>query len=229
MKNITLATLIALLITTTFAQAAVNDDPLLSKYMLDQFEADSQENKTGAWSGQAWFGYDLKKITLKTEGEFEDGKIEDAELQALYSQAVAPNWDVQVGFKKDFKPTPTQTWGVVALQGLAPYFFEVDTSLFFTEQGDTALRLEAEYELLLTQKWILTPEVEVNFFGQNDIERGTGSGLSDIETGLRLRYEVTREFAPYIGINKTTLYGNTADFNDDASDTQLVIGFKAWF
>ena len=209
------------------------DDPLLAKVMLDQLELDAKEGKAASWSAQAWLGYDLNKFWIKTEGEAVDSEIEGAELQALYSRAIAPFWDIQLGLKHDFKPQPGQTWAVIALQGLAPYYFELDSSLFFTKQGDVALRLEAEYELLLTQQWILSPELELNFYGQNDENRGTGSGLSDMAFGLRLRYEVYREFAPYIGLNWSKLYGNSAVYaaaiDAQTSETQLVIGLKAWF
>ena len=122
---------------------------------------------------------------------------------------------------------------MVPRRGLAPYFFEVDTALFVGENGRTALRLEAEYELLLTQRLILTPDIEINFYGQNDKDIGVGSGLSDVQTGLRLRYEIRREFAPYIGVNWSKKFGNSANFSRmegvDVSETQLVLGIRAWF
>jgi len=140
---------------------------------------------------------------------------------------------VQFGLRQDFQPSPSRSWVVFGFQGLAPYFFEVDTALFIGESGRTALRLEAEYELLFTQRLILTPEVEINFYGQNDRDLGLGSGLSDLEAGLRLRYEVRREFAPYIGVNWNKSFGNTADFardeGEDTDDFQWVIGLRAWF
>ena len=121
----------------------------------------------------------------------------------------------------------------IGLQGLAPYYFEIDSAFFIAENGHTALRLDMEYELLFTQRLILTPEIEVNFYGQNDAEFGTGSGLSNIETGLRLRYEIRREFAPYIGVNWSKSFGNTAGFSrdegEDVEDLQWVIGVRVWF
>ncbi len=138
-----------------------------------------------------------------------------------------------MGLRKDFQPTPSRSWAVLGVQGLAPYLFEVDTAVFLGESGRTALRLEAEYEILFTQRLILSPEIEVNFYGQNDEATGTGSGLSDVEFGLRLRYEIRREFAPYIGVNWFKKFGNTADFSRlegaEVSDTQIVLGVRAWF
>ncbi len=214
--------------------AGVKDDPLLTKMLIDQLEVrDADDSNPRVLSGQGWVGKDLQKLWFKTEVERGDGDTEEAELQALYSQAIAPFWDVQVGLRQDFQPTPNRSWAVIGLQGLAPYFFEIDTALFIGESGRTALRLEAEYELLFTQRLILTPEIEVNFYGQNDADLGIGSGLSDVEAGLRLRYEIRRELAPYIGVNWSKSFGNTADFardaGEDADDLQWVVGVRAWF
>jgi len=148
---------------------------------------------------------------------------------------VAPFWDLQMGLRHDFRleDGPSKNWAAIGLQGLAPYFFEVDAALFVGEGGDSAMRLEAEYELLFTQKLILTPEIEMDFYGQNDPANNTGTGLSDMEAGLRLRYEFTRQFAPYIGVHYEKKYGNAADFarinGEEVSFTSWVIGVRAWF
>jgi len=217
-------------------QAGSKDDPLLTKFMFDQLEfRDSDEDNPFILEGQFWLGHDLEKLWIKTEFESVDGETKEAELQALYSKAIAPYWDFQVGVRRDFEldSLPGRSWGVIGFQGLAPYYFEVDTALFIGESGRTALRLEAEYELLFTQRLILTPEIEVNFYGQNDEIARMGSGLSDVELGLRLRYEIRREFAPYIGLNWSKKFGNSANFSRldglDVSDTEFVLGFRAWF
>lgn len=216
-----------------FVSAGGSDDPLLTKVMLDRVERDMNNENATSWSAQVWLGYDLEKVWLKTGGERVNNSTEDAEVQALYSKAIAPYWDIQFGLRQDFKPSPSDEWAVIGLQGLAPYFFEIDTALFIGKEGQSALRFEAEYELMLTQQWVLTPEVEVNFYGKNDREKAIGAGLSDIEAGLRLRYEVVREFAPYIGINWSKKFGNSADYaaaqGISDSETQLVLGFRAWF
>lgn len=213
--------------------AGGNDDPLLTKVMLDQFEKGVDPQDPTQFSAQAWLGYDLNKLWLKTEGEYSNSDKQDLEIQALYSKPIAPYWDVQFGIKTDIKPTPNRNWAVIGVQGLAPYFFDIDAALFIGEQGRTAMRLSAEYELLITQKLILTPEVEVNLFGKDDAELGIGSGLSDVSAGLRLRYEIVREFAPYIGVDWRQKLGNTADYarseGEDTQETQFVIGFSAWF
>ena len=231
-----LVTLSAVLLLATIKPvlAASEDDPLLTMIMLDQLEVrDTDGDNPLVLEGQAWIGKDLHKLWFKTELERVDHETEEAELQALYSRAVSTYWDFQVGVRHDFQPTPNRSWAGVGFQGLAPYFFEIDTALFIGESGRTALRLEAEYELLFTQRLVLTPEIEANFYGQNDADTGVGSGLSDVQLGLRLRYEIRREFAPYIGVNWVKKYGNSADFartaGQDVDDTQFVIGLRAWF
>ncbi len=210
------------------------DNPIVTKVMFDRLEL---RNIDGAnpliIEAQAWIGNDLNKFWLKTDVEKRDGEIEEAEVQALYSRAIAPYWDLQLGIRHDIKPTPTQTWGVLGVQGLAPYFFEVDAAFFVGESGKTALRMSAEYEFLFTQKLILSPELAVNLYGQNDWETGTGSGLSDITAGLRLRYEIKREFAPYIVVNWSRQFGTTANIaekkGESTRDTTLVAGVRMWF
>lgn len=232
-----IATLFCMLTSTatmTTTWAGMEDDPLLGKVMINQLELRSTDGKDPLmWDADAWVGKDLNKIWIKAEGEFVDNKTEESELQFLYSRAIAPYWDFQVGWRGDLKPEPERNWLALGVLGLAPYFFEVDAALFVGENGRTAARLDAEYEMLFTQRLILTPEIELNFYGKDDPTIGIGSGLSDIEAGLRLRYEIRREFAPYIGINWWKKFGTTADFSKvqgkNTSDTQLVVGIRAWF
>lgn len=216
----------------TFAGA--KDDPLLTMINIDQLEQrNGDEEDPFVFEGQAWVGYDLDKVWLKTEVERVDSENENVELQVLYSKAISPFWNIQVGARRDFKPDPERNWGVIGFQGVAPYYLEVDTALFIGESGRTALRVETEYELMLTQRLVLIPEIELNFFGKTDEETETGSGLSNSELGLRLAYEIRREFAPYIGINWERKYGTTADFakrdGESTNDTQFVVGVSAWF
>tara|TARA_Y100001936_G_scaffold189679_2_gene188273 strand:- start:21067 stop:21792 length:726 start_codon:yes stop_codon:yes gene_type:complete len=236
-KTIVFQLVMALAVTASMINvslAGAKDDPVLTMLQFDKLEMQGGESENPlVLEGQGWIGQDLNKFWLKTEIEREDGKTEEAELQALYSKGVSPFWDFQVGIRRDFQPTPGLNWAVIGLQGLAPYFFEVDTALFIGESGRTALRVEAAYELLFTQRLILTPEIEVNLYGKNDEELGIGSGLSDIETGLRLRYEIRREFAPYIGVSWSKSFGNTANFaredGEGTNDIQWVIGIRTWF
>lgn len=215
-------------------EAGMIDDPLLLTVVVDELEMlDPGGDNVLSWNTQGWLGKDLTKLWFKFEGERANGSNENAELQFLYSKAIAKYWDFQVGVRHDFDPSPSRSWVAIGVQGLAPYFFETDIALFVGESGRTAFRFESEYELLLTQRLILTPDFEINLYGKDDPEIGIGSGLSDLELGIRLRYEIRREFAPYIGLNWTRLFGKTADFTTaaggDASEVQFVLGLRAWF
>lgn len=232
MKNIMAAMMFVGLSST--AMAGGTDDPLLYKVMIDKLELiNTSGPNTLALEADVWVGYDLDKFWIKTEMERINGNTEEAEVQFLYSRAIAPFWDFQAGWRHDIKPKPTRDYLALGFKGLSPYQFDVDAGLFIGESGQVNVRLNAEYEYLFTQKWILSPEIEVNVFSEDDAQVGIGSGLSDMELGLRLRYEVRREFAPYIGVNWTRKFGQTADFakagGEDASDVQLVAGVRIWF
>lgn len=234
MKNSILLIVFALIVPGLTFAGGMNDDPLLTMIVVDQLEIRAADGSDPlVWDAEGWIGKDLHKFWIKTEGEYLDGRVEEMELQALYSRAVAPFWDVQLGWRRDIRPTPERDWLAFGLKGLAPYFFDIDVALFVGDSGRTAARLQAEYEAMLTQRLILVPEIELNLYGKDDPATGIGSGLANIEAGLRLRYEIRREFAPYIGLNWTRLYGRTADFaraeGAAVDDTQLVIGVRAWF
>ncbi len=234
MKKYLLSLAFILLIPTLSLAGEKSDDPMLTMVMVNQFELQlTGGDDLLVWGAEGWIGKDLNKFWLKSSGEYVDSKMENAEIQALYSRAIAPFWDLQLGWRHDIRPTPTRDWMTLGLKGLSPYFFDIDMALFVGDNGRTSARLQAEYEVMLTQRLILVPEIEMNLYGKNDPATGTGSGLSDIEAGLRLRYEVRREFAPYIGVNWTRMYGNTADYardeGADVDDIQFLIGVRAWF
>ena len=210
------------------------DDPLVGMLRFDKLEIAVDEDPTPQrLEAKGWLGYDLNKLWLKSEVEREGGDTESADLELLYGRALSPYWDVQLGWKRDFQPRPQQDWLALGLHGLAPYFFEVDTTLYLADGGRSSLAFMAEYELLFTQRWILSPEIEFDLNGYNDRETGEGSGLASLELGLRLRYEIRREFAPYVGLHWERAYGNTADFardrGEDIDELQFVVGFRAWF
>ena len=195
-----------------YKKPKMQDDPILSKFNLELLEVhDADGSNPVTWEAEAWVGKDINKLWFKTEGERVNGETEEFELQALYSRAIDPYWDFQVGLRRDFKPE-SRNWAVAGFKGLAPYYFETDAALFIGESGRTALRLQSEYELMLTQKLVLAPEIELNLYGKDDPEVGIGSGLSDGSLGLRLRYEFTRQFAPYVGVEYSSKFGKTADF-----------------
>lgn len=232
MKNM-IAALMGLVLSATVT-AGGKDDPLTYKVMIDKLELRVTDGPD-PWvlDADAWIGYDLNKFWFKTEVEHVDGDTEEAEVQFLYSRAIAPFWDFQVGWRRDIRPKPDRDFLALGFKGLAPYLFDVDAGLFFGESGQVGARLDAEYEYMFTQKLILSPEIELNAYSKNDEEVGIGSGLSDMELGLRLSYEIRREFAPYIGINWTKRFGQTADFaeeeGEDTSDVQFVVGIRVWF
>lgn len=207
-------------------------------YMVQGERLEYQSNEGSPllfWDVQGWYGGDIHKLWIKTEGayHFDDDAFEEAEIQALYSRAISPFFDLQVGLRQDIEPNPSTTYGVIGLQGLAPYWFEVDMAAFLSEDGDVTAKLEVEYELLLTQRLILQPLIEVAIAFQNVPSLGVGSGLSEVETGLRLRYEIKREFAPYVGISWHRKLGNTADFaradGEDVDSLSVVAGIRFWF
>ena len=186
------------------------------------------------WDGEGWVGGDIDRFVVKTEGEGAvRGGVESAEVQALYSRAIDPWFNLQAGVRHDFKPGPGRTYATIGFEGIAPYWFEVEGALFLSDKGDLLARLEGYYDQRITQKLILQPRVELNFATQDVPANGIGSGLSDAELGLRLRYEITREFAPYIGISWERKFGDSARFARTAGDrveaTSLVIGIRTWF
>ncbi len=226
-----LSLILSWLLLPTLVLAMGKDDPLLFMLKMDQLELrDADDHTPLVWETQAWLGKDLNKLYFKTEGERVNGDYEELETQLLYSHAIAPYWDMQVGWRHDAYPKPNRDWFAIGLQGLTPYYFEIDVSLFVGDEGRTALRLSTEYELMLTQRWVLIPEIETNLYGKNDPEIGIGSGLSDISVGLRLGYEIRREFAPYIGVQWGRQFGKTADYSEaEGEDIQFVAGIRFWF
>jgi copper resistance protein B len=211
-------------------------ETLLTKFMLDSLELrDSEPDRTAYWEAQAWIGGDINKLWLKTEGEANQGRTRDAEIEALYSRAVAPYWDVQAGVRHDLQVNgmPSRDWLAIGLKGLAPYMFDIDVTGYIGDSGRSAARVKAEYNLLVTQRLVLMPEFEANLYGKQDAQRELGSGLSSLELGLRLRYDIRRKFSPYVGVVWTRLYGDTASHarqnGETVQDTQLVAGLRAWW
>lgn len=224
----------ACLALSTTALADAEDDPLLFKLMIDKLEWRAADGPDPiVWDADAWLGKDLNKLWLKTEGEYRDGATEAAYGELLYSRAISPYWDLQAGWRHDYSPDAERDWFALGLKGLAPYWFEVDATLYAGGNGALFARLNTEYEFMLTQRLVLSPELELTAFSAEDPLRGVGSGLSDLELGLRLRYEIRREFAPYIGVNWEKKLGGTADLagehGEPTSDLQFVIGVRAWF
>jgi len=201
--------------------------------LADKFEwQDADAGNALAWDLNGWIGGDIDRLAFRSEGERIDGHTVEAELQLLWSHAIGPWWEAVAGARQDFKPGPAQTWAAFGVQGMPLFGLETEATAFIGEGGQTAARLMAEYDIRLSNRLILQPAAEANMFGRNDEERGAGAGFSDVRLGLRLRYEIRREFAPYIGVNWTRAYGNSADMlrevGDDASEARLVAGIRLW-
>lgn len=213
---------------------AVHDDAVHSYWLLDRLEAWDADEGTGiGWEAVAWIGTDLDRLWLRTEGEHVGGSTESAELEVLYGRAISRWWDMVVGVRQDFGEAPSQTFAAIGVIGLAPYMFEVEATAYVGTSGQTAATVEVEYETLFTNRLILQWLAEAEVHGKDDPRRGIGSGLGKVEAGLRLRYEFTRRFAPYVGIARERVFGNTADLRraagGDVDDTRVVIGLRTWF
>ena len=212
-----------------------NGDIRSSLVLVDRLEATFGDGgEAYSWDAQGWVGGDINRFWWKSEGGGDfGGSLEDAEVQALYSRAFAPFFNVQTGVRQSYRPEGDRTDLVVGVQGLAPYWFEVDGAVFLSNKGELTARAQAEYDQRITQRWILQPRAEVNLSAEDIPELSVGSGLSSLQLGARLRYEIRKEFAPYVGIEWTKSFGNTADFLEadgrSSEDTRVVVGIRAWF
>ena len=206
-----------------------------SQVLLNLAEYQFRNGRDGyRWDGEAWFGGDINRLFIKSEGEgaFREG-IESAEVQALYSRTIGPYFNLQAGVRQDLGPSPKRTYATVGLEGLAPGFFELEGAVFLSNKGDLLGRLEGYYDQRITQRLILQPRAELNFAAQDVPENRIGSGLSNAELGLRLRYEIRREFAPYVGVSWDRRFGDTARYaradGDRATSKSIVAGVRVWF
>ncbi|MDQ2733973.1 MAG: copper resistance protein B [Pseudomonadota bacterium] len=202
--------------------------------LLDRVEQFHSSQSNGqAVDAQAWAGGDIDKLWLKVDGERADGKLGATRTEALWNHAIATYWGLQAGARHDFGDGPGRTWAAFGFQGLSPYWFDIQATAYVGQSGRTALRFEAEYDLLLTQRLVLQPDIKVSLYGKNDPDRDIGAGLSDIDAGLRLRYELSRKFAPYIGVVWNRKFANTARYargsGNAVQGTAVVIGLHAWF
>jgi copper resistance protein B len=214
-------------------QLKLADEHAFWSVLGDRLEYQEDSDST-VYDIQAWYGTTYNRFVIKAEGDIADGTLEESSTELLWGHALNAYFDTQLGVRLDqYDEGKGRQWLAFGVQGLAPYWFELDVTAYVGDDGRTALSAEAEYELLLTQRLILQPRAELNLYGKDDAENGLGSGLSDLAVGLRLRYEFSRQFAPYIGVEWTDTYGDTADYRraagEDTSDTQFVAGLRFWF
>jgi len=205
---------------------------IISNVMVDMAEFQFGDDETiFHWEGEGWIGGDINRFVVKTEGEAGEDDVESAEVQALYSRAIGPYFDLQAGVRYDIEPSPNRAYAVIGFEGVAPYWFETTGALFVSDEGEVSARLEGSYDARLTQRVILQPRAEINFSADDIPELELGSGVTDVELGLRLRYDITRNFSPYVGVTYEAKLGDTADYasaaGEDESDTRLVLGVRA--
>ncbi len=214
----------------------VMDNQMFAHVLLDQFEGrtNGPDNEL-RWDGEAWVGTDMNKLWLKSEGFSTNTTVSDGDHEALYDRPIPHMryFDAQAGVRADLDSGPKRAWAAVGVEGLAPYFFQFAPTLYIRDGGNVAGRLVGSYDLLLTQRWIVQPEAELNFYNKDDPARQIGSGLSDLDTGIRLRYEISRKFGPYVGFAYNGKYGNTASYAREArettSDPRFVFGLRLWY
>lgn len=203
--------------------------------LFDKFGASRNRDGQNAleWDGRFWFGTATDRLLVKSEGERESGGGSDGKVEAFWSHAISPFWDLQLGARRDIGAGPKRNWAAVGVEGLLPYNIELTATAYAGPSGRSALALKAEYDLLLTQRLIFTPELQASVYGKNDPQRGIGSGLSQGSLSLRLRYEVTREFAPYVGVSFERKFGQTASYASDAGESRsqaaVIAGVRFWF
>lgn len=211
-------------------------DSIFTKVMLNlaEYRVQDRGDQGHRWEAEARVGGNIHRLALKTEGEGDVGsRLDSAELQALYSRAVTPFFDLQAGIRQDFEPTTRRTFAALGIEGLAPYWFLTQGALFVSDHGDVLARFEGSYDMRLFQRVVLQPQLEMNLAAQDVPELEVGAGLSNLELGLRLRYEWRRELAPYVGFSYDRAFGETADLaraeGDGRSDYGFVAGLRAWF
>ena len=210
------------------------DNASVGMLLIDQLEAFHGHDGNGqAWQLQGWYGNDADKLWMRSEGARDGGRLEEGDIEALWNHATAAYWGSTLGVRRDFGEGPGRDWLAFGVQGLAPYWFELEATGYVGPAGRTAVRLRADYDLRFTQRLILQPELEANLLGRDDPARRIGAGVADVQWGLRLRYEIRREWAPYLGVQFVRRLGRTADFartdGKPVFDRQFVAGLRVWF
>lgn len=220
-----------------FGVQPVHDNEIFATFRADRFEHQWREhgNEVVLWDVAGWIGNDYNRIWLESEGEWsvDEEKVEEAEVELFYGHSIASFWDLRFGVRHDFEPDPERTFAAVGIQGLAPQWFETEANVYLSEDGDVSAGLEAEYELMLTQRLHLIPRLEAGFSAQDVPEYETWQGITDVTLGSRLMYQIRREFAPYVGVSWSRKVGETAhNIDKEGGDVEMwsfLGGVRFWF
>lgn len=211
----------------------MHDDAAHGMLLVDQLEyAHGYGGNGPMWEAEAWYGNDNNKLWLRSEGEVSRGRVDDGDIEALWNRPFAAFWSTQLGVRHDLGVGPHRDWVAFGVEGTAPYWVDLEATAYASESGRFAARVRAEYTVRFTQRWFLQPDLEINAYDKEDPMQRIGSGVSDAQLGLRLRYEFSRQFAPYIGVVWTRRFGAAAGFaRDDQTpvfDRQFVFGMHIW-
>lgn len=215
----------------------VEDRTIFWHVLFNQLEGRTNGPDTEwRWDGEGWAGTDYHRLWVKSEGYAdEQGQVKDGIHEVLYAQPISflRYFDWQAGLRYDWDSSRGRLWGAAGIEGLAPGFFETEATLYVRDAGHVAGRVNGSYDLLLTNRLIAQPQIELNFYSKNDRARGVGSGLAELDTGLRLRYEFSRKFAPYIGVAYDGTFGDTATFvrreGGIVNDVRFLFGLRVWY
>ena len=221
---------------TQIGEPPVMDNTILYHLLFDQLEGRTNgPDNEFRWDGEGWIGTDMNKLWFKSEGFVEHGIMTDGDQEALYDRPI-PHlryFDAQAGVRYDLDSNPGRAWGAIGIEGLAPYFFEFAPTFYFSNRGFFAGRIEGSYDILITNRLIAQPQFELNLYSRSNPSRGVGSGISELDAGLRIRYEFSRKFAPYIGFAYTGDYGQTATFTreegSNPEDPRFIFGVRVWY
>jgi copper resistance protein B len=216
------------------AMPSMMDRAILAHLLAERLEGRFGGGGDFRWDGQGWIGTDYDKLWIKSEGFVRaTGQVDDGRHEFLYDRAVSTYFDLQGGIRSDIDSHPTRNWAALGVQGLAPFFFDVEATGYLSDQGHFAGRVRASCDILITQRLILQPEAELNLYGKSDTARLIGAGVSDVDAGIRLRYEIDRKLAPYIGVAYEGKFGQTAEFarkaGDSTSGVRFLLGIRTWF
>ena len=215
--------------------APVDDQRVYVHALLDEFEYRAAGNDSiSRWEGEAWVGTDTNRVWLKSEGELNrHGDVKDGEHELLYDRPITTFFDVQTGVRYDLDSAPGRAWAAFGVEGVAPYFLHVSATAYASDGGHLAAKAQGSYDLLLTQRLILQPQLEVNAYTKQDARRQLGSGISDVDAGLRLRYEISRKFAPYVGVSYQRAFGRTVQYaralSERSEKFSVLLGIRSWF